>query len=263
MSADSLVRRARLKAARMLSGSGGRETGFVVSVSDEGQELWSAVDRYVGERLPAPDPALDAAVAASRAGGLPEIAVSARQGKMLELLARVHGARRILEIGTLGGYSTICFARALAPGGRLVTLERDPHFAEVACANIAAAGFAQLVEIRVGPALETLPALADGEPFDLIFIDADKRNYPGYLAWALRLSRPGTAIVADNVVRDGSIVTLDEPDPRGDEEGRQGILRFYELLGREPRLLATAIQTVGEKGHDGFALALVTGEREG
>jgi predicted O-methyltransferase YrrM len=225
-----------------------------------GQELWSEVDRYICDRLLREDPVLDAALAASEAAGLPSIAVTANQGKLLELLVRVHGARSILELGTLGGYSTIWLARALAPGGRLVTLEADARYGEVAAANIARAGLAEIVQLRVGPALETLPELlAEGAgPFDMIFIDADKKNNPGYLEWSLRLSRPGTLIVADNVVRGGAIL-----DARGGgdatlgEEGVQGVRRFYELLAEEPRLSATAIQTVGAKGHDGFALALV------
>jgi predicted O-methyltransferase YrrM len=223
------------------------------------QELWSAVDRYICDRLLDEDPVLDAALAASDAAGLPPIAVTANQGRMLELLVRIHGARRVLELGTLGGYSTIWLARGLAPDGHLVTLEANPHYAEVAHANIAAAGHGELVEMRVGPALQTLPVLAsEGEDFDLIFIDADKQNYPGYLEWSLKLSHPGTLIVGDNVVRDGAIIA-GEDDPRSADGVIRGVRRFYELLAAEPRLDATAIQTVGAKGHDGFALALVTG----
>ncbi len=226
------------------------------------QEKWTAVDRYICEHLLPEDPVLDAALQASDAAGLPPIAITPNQGRLMELLARIHGARRILELGTLGGYSTIWLARALPPDGRLVTLEADPHYAEVAQANIAHAGLAGVVELRVGPALETLPELAAaGECFDLIFIDADKRNNPGYLEWSLKLSRPGTLIVADNVVRDGAILDADAEDPLGGKGSVQGIRRFYELLAAEPRLDATAIQTVGAKGYDGFALALVTGER--
>jgi len=222
------------------------------------QELWSAVDRYICDRLLDEDPALDAALAASDAAGLPPIAVTANQGRMLELLVRIHGARRVLELGTLGGYSTIWLARGLPPDGRLITLEANPHYAEVARANIAAAGHGEMVQMRVGPALETLPVLAgEGASFDLIFIDADKQNYPGYLEWSLKLAHPGTLIVGDNVVRDGAIVA-DEEDPRSADGVIQGVRRFYELLAAEPRLDATAIQTVGAKGHDGFALALVT-----
>jgi predicted O-methyltransferase YrrM len=223
-------------------------------------ETWSAVDDYVAEHLIAEDPVLDAAVAASAAAGLPVGAISASQGKLLELLARVRGARSILELGTLGGYSTIWLARALPPGGRLVTLELDPHCARVARENIANAGLAELVRVRVGDALQTLPALlAEGAgPFDLIFIDADKRNNPAYLEWSLKLARAGSVIVADNVVRGGAILAPDAGDPRLGDGGIQGVRRFYELLAAEPRVSATAIQTVGAKGHDGFVLALVT-----
>jgi predicted O-methyltransferase YrrM len=231
------------------------------------QELWTAVDRYICDRLLPEDPALDAALRASDAAGLPPIAITPNQGRLLALLVRIHGARRILELGTLGGYSTIWLARALPPGGSLVTLEANPDYAEAARKNIAGAGLAEIVQLRVGPALETLPVLAaEGEPFDLIFIDADKQNYPGYLEWSLKLSRPGTVIVADNIVRGGAILdananaNADAGDPRPADGVVQGVRRFYELLAAEPRLSATAIQTVGAKGHDGFALALVTSE---
>jgi predicted O-methyltransferase YrrM len=180
--------------------------------------------------------------------------VSALQGSLLALLARLRGARRILELGTLGGYSTIWLARTLPAGGRLVTLERDAHHAEVARAAIAAAGLGDVVDLRVGPALETLPRLA-GEgagPFDLVFVDADKAANPEYLRWALVLGAPGTLIVADNVVRGGAV--LDPPD---DDPAARGARRFLELLAAEPRVSATVVQTVGAKGHDGFALALV------
>jgi predicted O-methyltransferase YrrM len=223
-------------------------------------DLWTDVDGYISEHLLTSDPVLDAVLAASEAAGLPPIAITPNQGKLLELLARIHGAESILELGTLGGYSTIWLARALPQGGRLITLERDPHYAEVARANIAGAGFAE-VEVRVGPALQTLPELHEEGvgPFDMIFIDADKQNYPGYLEWSLKLSRAGTLIVGDNVVRAGAIL-----DPGADEPGFEdggiaaGVRRFYEMLAAEPRVSATAIQTVGAKGHDGFALALVT-----
>jgi predicted O-methyltransferase YrrM len=219
------------------------------------QERWSAVDRYIGDHLLAADPALEAALAASEAGGLPAISVTPNQGKLLHLLARIHGAKSILELGTLGGYSTIWLARALPDGGRLLTLEANATYAEVARGNIAAAGLSERVELRVGPALETLADLdAEGAgPFDLIFIDADKRNYPGYLEWALQLSRRGSVIIADNVVRDGAILTEDASD-----QSAAGVRRFYELLAAEQRVSATAVQTVGDKGHDGFAVALVT-----
>lgn len=224
-------------------------------------DLWTAVDSYICEHLLAPDPVLDAVLAASHAAGLPPIAITPNQGKLLELLARIHHAHSILELGTLGGYSTIWLARALPEGGRLITLEREPRYAEVAWASIANAGLAETVQVRVGPALQTLPELHEEGvgPFDMIFIDADKQNYPGYLEWSLKLSRVGTLIVGDNVVRAGAIL-----DPTADDLGFEdggiaaGVRRFYELLAAEPRVSATAIQTVGAKGHDGFALALVT-----
>jgi predicted O-methyltransferase YrrM len=222
------------------------------------QELWTAVDDYIcGQLLPA-DPVLDAALSASDAAGLPSIAVTPNQGRLLELFARIHGAQRILELGTLGGYSTIWLARALPRDGKLVTLEANPQYAEVARANIAAAGLSESVEMRVAPALETLPELvAEGALFDFIFIDADKQNYPGYLEWSLKLSRPGTLIVGDNVVRAGAILDPAVDDPQHGNAVARGVRRFYELLAAEPRLTVTAIQTVGAKGHDGFALALV------
>jgi predicted O-methyltransferase YrrM len=225
------------------------------------QDIWTAVDGYISEHLLAPDPALEGAVAASDAAGLPAIAITPNQGKLLELLARVHNAQSILELGTLGGYSTIWLARALPKRGHLITLERDPRYAEVASANLSNAGVADLVEVRVGPALDTLPELHDegAGPFDLIFIDADKQSYPGYLEWSLKLSRVGTLIIGDNVVRAGAILDSDADDPSfGDGGVAAGVRRFYEILAAEPRVTATAIQTVGAKGHDGFALALVT-----
>ena len=224
------------------------------------QERWTAVDRYITDLLVPEEQALEAALAASAAAGLPPIAVTPNQGKLLELLARMQGARTILELGTLGGYSTIWLARALPAGGRLITLEAEPRYAEVAEANIARAGFAEVVEIRVGPALETLPELVveGAGPFDLIFIDADKGNYPGYFEWSLKLSRPGTVIIGDNVVRDGAILDPDAKDPlTGNKDLIRGVRRFYELLSAESRVSATAIQTVGDKGYDGFALAIV------
>jgi predicted O-methyltransferase YrrM len=219
------------------------------------QEQWTAVDRYLTDLFVPPDPALDAALQASAAAGLPAINVSPNQGKLLLLLALAQGARAILEIGTLGGYSTIWLARALPAGGRLVTLEADPKHAEVARANLDRAGLGGVVELRLGPALETLPQLAAGGrgPFDLVFIDADKPSYPEYFAWALKLSRRGSLILADNVVRKGAVVDAASDDPRV-----QGVRRFHELLAAEPRVSATAIQTVGSKGYDGFAIALVT-----
>ena len=220
------------------------------------QDLWTAVDRYIADLLVPADPALDEALAASAAAGLPPISVSPNEGKLLHLLARIQGARRILEIGTLGGYSTIWLARALPADGRLVTLEADPKHAEVACANLARAGLAGVVDVRVGRALDTLPRLLDeGQgPFDLVFLDADKPSNAEYVRWALRLSRPGTVIVADNVVRGGALV-----DERSDNSGIRGTRAMFELLAAEPRLSATAVQTVGSKGYDGFAIAVVTG----
>ena len=222
------------------------------------QERWVAVDRYITDLLVRPDPALDAALAASDAAGLPAINVAPNHGKLLHLLARVQGARSILEIGTLGGYSTIWLARALPPDGRLVTLELDAGYAEVARANLERAGVAERVDLRVGPALESLERLdAEGAgPFDLIFVDADKASNDHYLRWALRLSRPGTLIVADNVVRAGAVAEPDSADPQV-----QGIRRMNDLIAGEPRLTATAIQTVGAKGYDGFALMLVEAPR--
>ena len=218
------------------------------------QEQWTAVDRYIADKLHAPDPLLEDSLRASAAAGLPSIHVSETQGKFLHLLARAMNARRILEVGTLGGYSTIWLARALPPDGRLVTLEAEPKHAEVARRNIALAALAGIVEVIVGRAIDTLPALADRGPFDLIFIDADKPGYPDYLPWALKLSRPGTLIIADNVVRKGAVV-----DANSSDNNVRAVRRFIELLGGERRVSATAVQTVGAKGYDGFAMALVTG----
>jgi predicted O-methyltransferase YrrM len=225
----------------------------------ESQERWSAVDGYISDLLAPADAALEAALQDSVAAGLPPISVTPNQGKLLGLLARMQGARAILELGTLGGYSTIWLARALPAGGRLVTLEARAEYAEVARANIARAGLAETVELRVGPALQTLPELA-GEgvgPFDLIFIDADKKNIPGYFEWALKLSRPGTLIIVDNVIRDGAIIDPDAYDPQTGDENVRGVRRFFELLAEERGVSGTAIQTVGSKGYDGFALAIV------
>ncbi len=218
------------------------------------KELWTDVDRYLTAHLVPPDAALDAALATSATAGLPEIAVSPNHGKLLHLLARIQGARRILEIGTLGGYSTIWLARALAPGGHLITLENDPRHADVARANLGNAGLGRIVQVRVGAALDTLPQLvAEGRgPFDLIFIDADKVNTPSYFTWALTLSRPGSLIVVDNVVRDGAVA-----DASSTDQGVQGMRQFFELVRSEPRVEATAIQTVGIKGYDGLALLRV------
>lgn len=218
------------------------------------QDQWTAVDRYITDLLVESDPALNAALEAGAAAGMPAINVAPNQGKLLQILAKAVGARRILEIGTLAGYSTIWLARALLPGGRLITLEVNPLHAEVARANIARAGLEGVVELCLGPALETLARLAaeNRGPFDLIFIDADKPSYTEYLQWALKLSRRGTVIVADNVVRKGAVADASTSDPLV-----QGIRRFNERLATETRVSATAVQTVGSKGYDGFALILV------
>ena len=218
------------------------------------KELWSAVDDYFADLLVPPDAALDAALEASDEAGLPTIAVAPNIGKLLHMLARSKGARRILEIGTLGGYSTIWLARALPADGRLITLDFDPRHTEIARANIARAGLGQLVQQRGGPAKETLAQLVESgeEPFDFIFIDADKESYTDYLEWSLKLSRVGTMIVADNVVRAGKVRDAASSDPLV-----QGVRRFLDRLAGEPRVTATAIQTVGIKGHDGLAFALV------
>lgn len=222
------------------------------TVSPElGTQGWADVDSYLTATVVHPDPALEAAVEDSAAAGLPPIEVSPGQGKFLMLLARIHGARRILEIGTLGGYSTIWLARGLADGGTLVTCEYEPLHASVARENLDRAGVGHQVEVRVGPALETLPGLEGQEPFDLVFIDADKVNNPAYLEWAVRLSRPGAVLILDNVVRYGGVL-----DSGGDETV-QGTRTALELLGSHPRLEASALQTVGAKGWDGFAIAVV------
>ena len=220
----------------------------------EGAELWKEVDRYITDQLIPADPILDEAQAANAAAGLPAIDVAPNQGKMLYLLALISGARKILEIGTLGGYSTTWLARALPEGGRLITLEADAKHAGVAGRNIARAGLDHLVTVRLGAALDTLPQLAEeGEgPFDFIFIDADKQNIPKYLLWALKLSRKGTLIVVDNVIRDGEIIDGSSGNPQV-----QGARGLFEMLKTEPRLQATALQTVGSKGYDGFVMAVV------
>jgi predicted O-methyltransferase YrrM len=219
-----------------------------------GQETWSAVDAYVCNRLIPGDPVLESTLRASEAAGLPHIHVAPNQGKLLHLLAKMQGARKILELGTLGGYSTIWLASALPQDGRLVTLEANPIHAGIARTNLEHAGLSHLVDVRVGKAMETLALLA-GEglaPFDFIFIDADKSGYPDYLEWSLKLSRPGTAIVIDNVIRSGGIVDSTSPD-----ESIKAVRRMYDLMAENPRLSATAIQTVGIKGYDGFSLAIV------
>ena len=215
---------------------------------------WTAVDRFIDDNLVASDAALDRALKTSAAAGLPPIAVTPSQGKLLNLLARAICARTILELGTLGGYSTIWLARALAPGGRLVTLEANTAYAQVAATNITAAGLSDIVDVRTGNAHETLPELAaeKPDPFDLVFIDADKQSSPDYFTWALALSRPGSLIITDNVIRDGAVIDADSDDPSA-----LGSRRLHALLGAEQRVSATTIQTVGAKGYDGFTLALV------
>jgi predicted O-methyltransferase YrrM len=220
---------------------------------DEG--LWTKVDRYITETLIPADPALEKALQSSTAAGLPEIQVAPNQGKLLHMLARTQGAKRILEIGTLGGYSTIWLARALPDGGRLISLELDPKHAEVARANIARAGLSEKVEIRLGAALQTLPKVASENlgPFDLIFIDADKANIPEYFTWSLQMSRLGTLIIVDNVVRGGAVI-----EPQSEDTSVQGVRKLFAMLAKEPRVTATALQTLGSKGYDGLAIALVT-----
>ncbi|HKF82410.1 MAG TPA: O-methyltransferase [Solirubrobacterales bacterium] len=218
------------------------------------QETFSAVDQFIGETIVAEDEALRGAVAAAEAAGLPAIQVSPPQGKLLQLLVRLVGAKRILEFGTLGGYSAILMARALPEDGSLISLEANPDYAEVARRSIEAAGVGEKVEIRIGPALETLPGLEEAaEPFDLVFIDADKVNTPNYFAWSLDHTRPGGLIVADNVVRGGTLADGDDTD-----EATQAQRHLHEMLGDEPRVDATTIQTVGVKGYDGFLIALVS-----
>lgn len=214
-------------------------------------ELWGRVDDYIVDRLVDEDAALADALKANAAGGLRPIDVSAAQGKFLHLLVRMSGARRVLEVGTLGGYSTLWMAKALPAGGSIVTLEYEPHHAEVARKNIARAGYADRIEVRVGAAADTLPVLAaeNPEPFDFVFIDADKPNNTVYLDWAIKLGRPGTVIVLDNVVRDGQVANAESRDPN--VLGSRGA---FELIAANPRLSATALQTVGAKGYDGFAV---------
>lgn len=218
------------------------------------QEIWTSVDDYFGDLLIPQDSALEAALEASAAAKLPPIQVSPAQGKLLHLLARILGARRILEIGTLGGYSTIWMARALPEEGRIISLEADPKHAEVARENFARAGVAGKVDLRLGKALDTLPQVAADAraPFDLVFIDADKSNMPEYFGWSLKLTHPGSVIIADNVVRRGAVLDTNSEDP-----DILGVRRFTEMVAAEKRVSATVLQTVGGKGYDGFALALV------
>jgi len=216
------------------------------------EEVWSNVERYISEALVHSDAALEATLSASDAAGVPSINVAPNQGKLLHMLALMVGAKRILEIGTLGGYSTIWMARALPEDGQLVTLEVDPKHASLARRNVDAAGVGPIVEIQLGKALDLLPALASRGPFDLIFIDADKTNTVPYFDWALTLARPGSLIVVDNVVRKGAVA-----DPSSSDKDVQGMRRFYARLAGERRVTATAIQTVGSKGYDGFAIAIV------
>jgi len=218
------------------------------------KDIWKQVDQYFTDALIAPSESFNTALEANRAAKLPSIDVTPLQGRFLELLVRATGARRALEIGTLGGYSTLWLARALPVGGIVVTLELEARHAEVARENLKSAGLADRVDLRVAPALQTLEtiALEQIDPFDLIFIDADKAGYPDYLRWSLKLSRPGTLIVADNVVRDGKVI-----DPHDSDPNIRGVRQFTDLVAAEPRLSTTVLQTVGSKGYDGFAIALV------
>jgi predicted O-methyltransferase YrrM len=225
----------------------------------EAQKIWIDVDRYFSEQLHLSDPVLDAAMQANAAAELPAIDVAPNQGKFLNVLARLAHSKQILEVGTLGGYSTIWLARALPAGGRLISLEFNPKHADVAKSNIQRAGLSDRVEIRVGAALDSLHQIEkEGfAPFDFIFIDADKPNNPGYLEWAIKLSRPGTLIIVDNVVRDGEVSDASNSDP-----AIQGTRKMFELMSRDPRLSSTALQTVGSKGYDGFAMAIVTDQKK-
>ena len=221
------------------------------------QDIWTAVDSFVADQIIGRDPVLEGVLEAAEAAGLPAISVSPAQGKFLYLLARIHGARNILEIGTLAGYSTIWLARAMPRYGRLVTMEVDPAHAAVARENISRAGFGDVVDVRVGPALDQLTEMARGKevPFDFVFIDADKQNVPAYFDFALRFSKPGTVIVVDNVVREGKL-----GEAESDDESVRAMRTLHERLAKERRVSATTIQTVGAKGYDGFAIAFVTGQ---
>ena len=223
-------------------------------MAKEALGVWKKVDSFFTDALIPADSALDAALDANRQADLPAIDVTPLQGKFLELLIRATCAQRVLELGTLGGYSTIWLARAVGETGKVVTLELDAHHAEIAQRNLENAGIASRVDLRVGPAAKTLEALIAeaSEPFDFIFIDADKASYPDYMQLSLKLSRPGTLVIADNVVRDGQVIDPNDPDPN-----IQGVRRFTDLVAVEPRLSATVLQTVGSKGYDGFAIAIV------
>jgi predicted O-methyltransferase YrrM len=218
------------------------------------QDTWSAVDHYITDVLDLTDDTLESTQKACDEAGLPAIAVSVPQGKLLYLLARIRDAKRILEIGTLGGYSTIWMARALPPDGKLITLEIDPKHAQVARANLDSAGFAESVDVRVGPAIEALPRIAQQNegPFDLVFIDADKPSIPDYFAWSLKMSRAGSVIIVDNVVREGAVI-----DSKSEDAAVRGVRRLNEMLAAEDRVTSTTIQTVGTKGYDGFTVILV------
>ena len=219
-------------------------------------DLWSAVDAFIDDSIVQEDDALRAARASIADAGLPQISVAPNQGKLLWILARLRRARRVLEIGTLGGYSTIWLARAVAPEGRVITLEAEPKHAEVARANLTRAGVASVVEVRVGKALDLLPSVAKDAPFDIVFIDADKPNIPEYFTWALRLASPNGLILIDNVVRDGALADASSTDPNV-----IGVRRLHEMLSAEKRVSATTIQTVGSKGYDGLTLAMVNERR--
>ncbi|MFP5232094.1 MAG: O-methyltransferase [Acidobacteriota bacterium] len=228
-------------------------------IADNPEELWAAVDSYLDKLLLSPDPLLQQALDASNAAGLPAISVSPLQGKLLQIMAQAQSARRILEIGALGGYSTIHLARALPTGGRLITLELEPRHAEVALANIARAGLSHAVTLRLGPALDYLLQLQaerrasfNFEPFDMVFLDADKPGYPHYLAAFLPLCRPGTLILADNVIREGKVIDASSSDPNV-----QGVREFLQMLADDPRLSSAAVQSVGSKGYDGFSISRV------
>jgi predicted O-methyltransferase YrrM len=241
----------------MMDGLYHRNQRAVLQMSDANEKVWAEVDRYIAGAIPHNDAALDAVTKANAAAGLPAIDVSAPQGKLLHVLALALGAKRVLEIGTLGGYSTIWLTRALPADGQVVTLEFSPKHAEVARKNLDAAGVGAKVEIRIGAAIESLEKLAaEGTaPFDLIFIDADKKNNPAYVEWALKLARKGSVILVDNVIRGGGVL-----DAKTDDADVRGTRAMFELVGQEPRLTATAIQTVGGKGYDGFLIAVVTAD---